>query len=91
MSLLAATVVGGITAIGTLVIGARLPESVKKFLLDNHAIVDISMLMFMLWKFGHSEFGASAATMACIFITIGCEAAKRRHHAKRRNQNNSGM
>jgi hypothetical protein len=78
MSLTAAIMVGGLTAAGALFTGSCLPTPIKKFLINNHVLVDMSMLFAMLWKFGHSEFGASSATIACILVTLGCELARRR-------------
>ena len=77
----AAAAVGLMTTAGVFSIGRNMKVQYPRlyvFCLRNALWLDASLLLLMLWKFGHSEFGASAATIACITTAIVCEVARRK-------------
>lgn len=73
-----AAMTGLLTTAGIVAMGRQLERNTLKRVLGGAIWLDAFILFFCLWKFGHSEFGATAATIACVTTALACYLTERR-------------
>lgn len=73
-----AMMTGLLTTAGIVAMSRQLETTTLRRILGGAIWLDAFILFFCLWKFGHSEFGATAATIACVTTALACYLTERR-------------